>query len=123
MRFTKPLAAALALSIAAASLVGTAEARHRHNNGGAIAVAGIFGLAAGALIGSALSQPQYRYYEPAPVYAPPPPPIVYQPAPVYYARPQPWTPEWYSYCSQRYGSFDGRTGYFLGYDGNYHFCN
>ncbi len=121
MRFTKPMAAALALTIAAGSLVGTAEARHRHHNGGSIAAAGIFGLAAGALVGSALAQPQYRYYEPAPVYAPPPP-VVYQPSPVYYARPQPWTPQWYSYCGQRYGSFDERTGYFLGYDGNYHFC-
>lgn len=122
MRFTKPVAAALALAIAAASMVGTAEARHRHQRGGALA-AGIFGLAAGAMIGSALSRPNYYYYEPEPVYvAPPPPPIVYNPAPVYYARAEPWTQEWYAYCSSRYRSFDPQTGYFLGFDGNYHFC-
>ena len=128
MRFIKPIAATLAVAIGAASFVTTAEARHRHrhhHNGAGVAAAGIFGLAAGALIGSALSQPRYRYYgyQPAPVYAEPPPPVVYQTAPVYYARPDPWTPEWYQYCDQRYRSFDPQTGYFLGYDGNYHFCN
>jgi hypothetical protein len=124
MRFTKPIAAALALSIAAAAMVGTAEARHRYHRGygAGIAAAGIFGLAAGALVGSALAQPGY-YYEPAPVYAAPPPPVAYQPAPVYYDQPQPWTPDWYQYCGERYRSFDPSTGYFLGFDGNYHFCN
>ena len=126
MRFMKPIAATLALTIGAASLVGTAEARHRHHgNGAGIAAAGIFGLAAGALVGSALSQPRYYdYYEPAPVYvAPPPPPVVYQPAQAYYEHPAPWTPAWYQYCSERFGSFNPQTGYFLGYDGDYHFCN
>lgn len=86
-----------------------------------MAAATIFGLAAGAILGSALSQP--RYYQPAPVYvAPPPPPVVYQPAPVYYVNPAPWTPEWYAYCDARYRSFDPATGYFLGYDRQYHFC-
>lgn len=128
MRFIKPIAATLALTIGAVSIVSTAEARHRrHHHGGdhgdAVA-AGIFGLAAGALLGSALAQPRYRYYdyyEPAPVYAPGPP-VIYDPAPVYYARPEPWTPEWYAYCDSRYRSFDPRTGYFRGYDGEYHFC-
>jgi hypothetical protein len=126
MRFTKPIATALALTIGAASLVGTAEARHRHhhNNGAGLAVAGIFGLAAGAMLGSALAQPRYYpYYQQAPVYVAPPPPVVYQPAPVYYSAPDPWTPAWYQYCEQRYRSFDGRTGYYLGFDGDYHFCN
>jgi hypothetical protein len=48
--------------------------------------------------------------------------VVYDPAPVYYSRPAPWTPEWYDYCGDRYQSFNARTGYFLGFDGNYHFC-
>ena len=126
MRLTKPIAATLALAIGATTLIGTAEARHRHHhNGAGIAAAGIFGLAAGALVGSALAQPRYYdYYEPAPVYvAPPPPPVVYsEPAPVYYSQMRPWTPGWYDYCGQRYQSFNPRTGYFLGYDGNYHFC-
>lgn len=131
MRFMKPTAAALALAIGALSFSGVAEARnrhHHHNNGGAAAAAGIFGFAAGALVAGALSQPRYpTYYQPAPVYvAPPPPPVVYRPvrrpAAVYYAGPQPWTPEWYAYCDARYRSFNPRTGYFLGYDGQYHFC-
>ena len=126
MRYTKPIAAALALTIGAASIVSTAEARHRHrhhNNGAGLAAAGIFGLAAGAMLGSAFSQPRYyRSYEPVYV-APPPPRVYYEPAPVYYARPDPWTPAWYEECSRRYRSFDARTGYFFGFDGSYHFCN
>jgi BA14K-like protein len=136
MRFMKPTAAALALAIGALSFSGVAEARNRHyhnNNNGGAAVAGIFGFAAGALVAGALSQPRYPsnyyYYQPAPVYVAPPPPVVYrpyqpryQPAPVYYAGPQPWSPQWYSYCDARYRSFNPSTGYFLGYDGQYHFC-
>lgn len=34
----------------------------------------------------------------------------------------PWTPEWYAWCARRYRSFDPNTGYYLGYDGEYHFC-
>jgi hypothetical protein len=122
MRFTRSLAAALALTVAAVSMIGPADARHRHrhHHGDAFA-AGVFGFAAGALLSGAFSQP--RYYRSAPVYvAPPPPPVIYNPAPVYYVRPAPWSPQWYAYCSDRYRSFDAQTGYFLGYDGNYHFC-
>ncbi|MBA5777835.1 BA14K family protein [Stappia sp. F7233] len=76
-----------------------------YNNGyynGALA-AGIFGLATGAIIGSALSQPYY--YD----------------APVSYAY-APWTPEWYSYCAAKYRSFNPDTGYYLAYSGRYRFC-
>jgi hypothetical protein len=118
MRFMKPIAAGLALAIGATALVGTAEARHRHHHGDALA-AGIFGFAAGAILSGALSQPRY-YYEPAPIYAAPP--VTYGPGPVYYEQPEPWTEEWYAYCSSRYRSFDPQSGYFLGYDGLYHFC-
>jgi hypothetical protein len=128
MRFIKPIAATLALAIGAVSLTSAAEARHRHRHGDAFA-AGIAGFAAGALLG-ALSQPRYPrypsyyYYEPAPVYVAPPPRVYYyqQPAPAYYNSVQPWTPEWYAYCDARYRSFNASTGYFLGYDGQYHFC-
>ena len=138
MRLMKPLAATLALTVAAVSFSTTAEAgrrhhRHHHHGGDALA-AGIFGLAAGAFIGS-LAQPRYPYYgyynqgpayyyEPAPVYVAPPPPVAYQQAPVYSSGYgfQPWTPEWYAYCDNRYRSFNAQTGYFLGYDGEYHFC-
>ena len=116
MRFIKTTAAALAFAIGATSFVASAEARHRHHHGDALA-AGIFGFAAGAILSSALA-PRY-YYQPAPVYAAPP--VIYGPTPAYYA-PEPWTSDWYSYCSSRYRSFDPQSGYFLGYDGNYHFC-
>jgi hypothetical protein len=35
---------------------------------------------------------------------------------------EPWTPEWYRYCEDRYRSFNARTGTFTGYDGRRHFC-
>lgn len=35
---------------------------------------------------------------------------------------EPWTPEWQSWCSSSYRSFNPRTGTFRGYDGRDHFC-
>ncbi|MEI9413208.1 BA14K family protein [Mesorhizobium salmacidum] len=35
---------------------------------------------------------------------------------------EPWTHEWYVYCSYRYRSFNPRTGTFTGYDGEQYFC-
>jgi MFS family permease len=125
MRFLKPVAATMALTVAALTFTSSAEARHRHrHHGGSAAAAGIVGFAAGAILGGALAQPRYRsydYYEPAPVYRAPPP-VVYRSAPVYYANPEPWTAEWYAYCDARYRSFDPSTGLFYGFDGEYHFC-
>lgn len=95
---------------------------HRHNDD-ALA-AGIVGLAAGALIGGALAA-QPRYYEPEPTY------VIREPRPTpqrrYYRSDyggtyEPWSPEWYQYCSDRYRSFNPRTGTFVGYDGLRHFC-
>lgn len=136
MRFIKPAAVAMALTVGAVSFATSAQADHRRHHRidpGAAAVIGIFGLAAGAMLSGALSQPRYhhgpryhheprryhqpRYYHQPRVYAPPPPP-----APVYYNRPAPWTPAWYAYCDARYRSFNPTTGHFLGYDGHYHFC-
>ena len=133
MRFTKSIAAALALSVGALTFAGSADARdrdrhhhHRHHSSAPYA-AGAFGFAAGAILGSALSQPRY-YYEPAPVYVAPRyvapayvAPTYVQPSYVY-AAPAPWTPAWYAYCEDRYRSFNPRTGYFVGYDGGHHFC-
>ena len=56
-----------------------------------------------------------------------------RPAPVrrYYAEPrvvyadryaEPWTRDWYEYCSDRYRTFNARTGTFTGNDGEQHFC-
>jgi hypothetical protein len=60
------LAAAATIAVGAVSVPTDASAQR----GGAVAAGVIGGLAAGAIIGSALSGP--RYYEPAPVYAPAP---------------------------------------------------
>ena len=72
----------------------------------------------GAAIGSALAAPVY--VDPY-VDAPPPPPAAYAPVAAGYG-PAPWSSEWYDYCAQRYRSFNARTGYFMGYDGQPHFC-
>lgn len=79
--------------------------RHR-NNGAAIGGAAIFGLATGAILGSALSGGGREYIDP----------------PVRRGGYAPWTPEWYSYCSRKYRSFNPETGYFLAYSGKYRFC-
>ncbi|RWA79645.1 BA14K family protein [Mesorhizobium sp.] len=100
--------------------------RHHHHGGhGDALAAGVVGLAAGALIGSALSGP--RYYDPAydDGY------YVDRPVRRYYAQPrvvyadryaEPWTRDWYEYCSDRYRTFNSRTGTFTGNDGEQHFC-
>lgn len=35
---------------------------------------------------------------------------------------EPWSPAWYDYCRSKFRSFDERSGTFLGYDGQRHFC-
>lgn len=80
--------------------------RHHRNNGAAIGGAAIFGLATGAILGSALSGGGREYIDP----------------PVRRGGYAPWTPEWYSYCSRKYRSFNPETGYFLAYSGKYRFC-
>jgi len=110
---------------------------HHHGRGGGhggdALAAGVLGLAAGALIGGALANdqpPRYadRYYDDGYDRD-----VVVRPAPVrrYYAEPQvvyadryaePWTRSWYEYCSDRYRTFNSRTGTFTGNDGAQHFC-
>lgn len=100
--------------------------RHHHSSGGDLAVAGILGLAAGALaVGLASRQPVYE----EPVYANPyrrprPQPIrEYDPREdVHAGSLEPWSSAWYQYCVDRYRSFDARSGTFVGYDGERHFC-
>lgn len=78
-------------------------------------------------------QPRYTYGEPDYRYERPAPRPVYRAQPVYDARPayqprpryrtiEPWSEAWFDYCSQRYGSFNARTGTYMGYDGQSHFC-
>jgi hypothetical protein len=147
--------------------------RHRdgHFHDRAVA-AGVLGLTAGVLVGTALSQPRVVYrerplYRPAqvieeePVYVEPEAEYVgpveeYSEPDEVYVRPrhveplddeasdenyfpdrpqrrqrqdyagqgtlEPWTAEWRAYCSQRFQSFNARTGTYTGYDGQSHFC-
>ncbi len=130
-RFFKAFVLSTAVIATMATALPAAEARdwrrhhyHSRSNGDAVA-AGVIGLAAGALIGGALAS-QPRYYEPEPTY------IIREPRPApvrryyrddyYRASYEPWSPEWYRYCSDRYRSFDARSGTFMGYDGLRHFC-
>jgi BA14K-like protein len=117
------LALAALLGLGALALPVTAEAGHgwgghgyygRGWGGPGYWGAGLIGLGVGAAIGAAIAPPVVV----APAYAPPPAPVVYAPA---YGPPA-WTPEWYSYCAQRYRSFNARSGYFIGYDGQPHLC-
>jgi hypothetical protein len=109
---------------------------HRSSHGGDAVIAGVAGLAAGALIAGALSQPRSApsYYEPD-YYDYDQPryivrrQVIVRPAPVreygrvaYAGSIEPWTRGWYDYCSDRYRSFNARTGTFTGYDGEQHFC-
>ncbi|MCO6387660.1 BA14K family protein [Aliihoeflea sp. 40Bstr573] len=131
---TAAVSALVAVTALTAALPANAGERWRHRdrgNGGDVVAAGVLGLAAGALIaGSANNRPVYgeRYYDggyaPRPVYQRPV--RVYEERrPVYverYATFEPWTRDWYRYCSDRYRSFDPDTGTFVGYDGVRRFC-
>lgn len=135
MRWMKIVATTATLSLAAATLPATAQAghkyyghgykpyhskhafvhRHRRGHGDAVAL-GLFGLAAGAILGGVLSQPRYpRHYYSAPAYAP-----VYG-APAYYAPPV-GSPDWYAYCASKYRSFDPTDGTFQPYHGPRRLC-
>lgn len=131
-------AAAVALTVASLS-PASADDRWHHGNGNGWGY-GAAGLATGLIVGSAIAGSQPRYAEPGyyydDEYAPPPPPRYYYPRRAYYAPPpppayyprqyagnlRPWSPQWSRYCYNRYSTFDGRTGTFVGYDGARHFC-
>ncbi|MBB5073214.1 hypothetical protein HNQ69_000318 [Bartonella callosciuri] len=102
-----------------------------HNNSGDTLAAGIIGLAAGAVLGNVLKQPE----QPQTIYwAVPQNRVVYQQVPqnqVIYEVPstttsqplqQAWTRNWLQYCKKKYRSFNPKTGTFQGYDGLAHFC-
>jgi hypothetical protein len=53
--------------------------------------------------------------------------LVTRPGPTIVVRdrgysPEPWTPEWYDYCANKYRSFNPRTGYYWTYSGYKRFC-
>jgi hypothetical protein len=115
----KAIAAAALIGAAALTLSAPAEAGrgyYRHGYGGGWG-AGLLGFGIGAIVGSALT-PREVYIEPDDDYEPAYGPAAYGPG----YGPPPWTPEWYTYCAQRYRSFNSRTGYFVGYDGLPYFC-
>lgn len=136
----------LSVAVAATTLtsIGIAEARDRNRDGywredgyrhhrrdrdrhrgRDAAIGGALGLATGVIIGGALAnQNRYeerRYVEPD-YYPEPEPRVIYRRQPVYTPSYEPWTQSWYDYCSQRYRSFNPRSGTFIGYDGREHFC-
>ena len=110
-RSLKSIAAVALIGVAALILPAPAEAGHGHGNGWG---AGLLGFGVGAIVGSALA-PREVYVVPDYDYEP----AYYGPAAY---GPPPWTPEWYTYCAQRYRSFNAHTGYFRGYDGLPYFC-
>jgi hypothetical protein len=91
---------------------------HRHSDSGDLAAAGILGLAAGALVVGLASQSEPVYRRPVRVYRD----TAYVDDYAYAGGLEPWSSEWYDYCSDRYRSFSPRSGTFIGYDGEEHFC-
>ncbi len=89
----RPTALLLSASLLTVSLLAAPIPAHA-GDGGAVAAGIIGGLAAGAIIGSAVRPPPPVYYAPAPVYAPPPP-VYVAPAPTcYYAPGAPVWDQW-----------------------------
>lgn len=74
-----------------------------NNNAGAAAAAGLVG---GLILGAAAASAANQARQPQ----------------VYYAPGPAADPNWISYCSAKYRSFDPRTGTYLGYDGLRHPC-
>lgn len=100
---------------------------YRDRSGDALA-AGVLGLAIGAIIAGAATAPDpYPPYDLNTGNFPgnyPPAPAPYQghASYSYSGVAEPWTQAWYSYCTQRFRSFDAKSGTYLGYDGKRHFC-
>lgn len=79
---------------------------YRNDTGAAVA-AGVIGLAAGAIVGSALAAPPQRRI------------IIKEPV---HGYPAPYSAEWYRLCDRKYRSFRASDGTYLGYDGHRHVC-
>jgi BA14K-like protein len=143
-RFAKTAILGLATMAAAIAPLSQASADHRrhHRDLDGALVAGALGLAAGAIILGSVNEPRVIYHEPdyyEPDYYEPdveyypvrPRPQVIRP-PVYSQRviryrdvqvgAEPWSRDWFRYCSNRYRSFNANTGTYRGHDGRDHFC-
>lgn len=127
------IAATLALAPAANAGERWHDRPHRsHSGNGDLLAAGILGLAAGALIVGATTQPRtrhvyerpvvydgYRYRRPDRHYYPAAPRSGY----VAYAEDlEPWSRGWFRYCSDRYRTFNPETGTYFAYGGEKRFC-
>ena len=113
----KGIAVAAALTVGSLTFVTPAEAGKSGRN---LAAGALLGLGAAAIIAGSHRRRYYDYgYEPQ-YYAPPP--VAYVPAPRYRYAPAPWSPAWYRYCSQKYRSFDPRSGTFQPYYGPRQLC-
>ena len=96
-RISKPVAVLAAVPFMLAGFAATDSARA---GGGDVAAGLLGGLAAGAIIGSAVA-PRPYYGPPPAAYAPPPPPAYVEPAPMYEAPACYWTrgePMWNGYA-------------------------
>jgi hypothetical protein len=94
-------------------------------------IAGIAGLAVGALIAGSKAQAQQPVIAQQPLHPLPRPQLstAFPPAPsgqphviTYQNAFEPWSQGWRDWCDARYRSFDQRTGTYRGYDGQNHFC-
>jgi BA14K-like protein len=144
-RFAKTAVLGLATAAAALAPISQASADHRpyhrhHRINNDALIAGALGLAAGAVIIGSLNdrrEPNVIYTEPDYIdpdvdYYPDQPrprvihPPLRNPHVVYYrdyeASYEPWSRDWFRYCSNRYRSFNANTGTYRGYDGRDHFC-
>jgi BA14K-like protein len=135
---TAVLSLATAAAIIAPMTQASADHRRHHRHNQDALIAGAIGLAAGAIIIGAITEsnrPRRVYQEPVYIdpeddYYPPQPriirPPVRHPKVVYYddyaGGFEPWSRDWFRYCSNRYRSFNPDTGTYRGYDGRDHFC-
>lgn len=108
---TTALTAILGVAVVATSVsIAPAEAGHRWHNGHSAAAAGIGGFVAGAIVGSALTQP--RRVAPAPVYVQPRGGVT--PAGVSVAHAQ--------RCAARFRSYDWNSNTYVTYSGRVRYC-
>ncbi len=133
--FTKTIVLTAAVAATTLSTIPAASAgdrwRHHHRHeqridAGELAAIGVFGLAAGVIASSIITsnQPEPRGEYIGPVGGPSYDEGYYPPAPQPRRQVglEPWSRDWFDYCSDRYRSFNPRTGTYTGYDGRAHFC-
>ena len=103
--------------------------RDRDKNLETAIIAGVAGLAIGAIIAGSQNQPREVYVQPKPRVRPvprnvfPDAPTNYQPRVITYdGGYEPWTQNWADWCSNRYRSFKISNGTYTGYDGVSRFC-